>query len=364
MIFHLIDSLGVGGAERMLVQTVKALPHLEHRIIILNKPAPLAREIPEVPIHELGYRHWRDLPLALLRLRRLIRKYRPALLHSHLFWSNIVARLACPAHIPLFRSLHSIMSANVFQPHLHLKWLEKRTTPRREITLCVSRAVRDDYQQHFGFRSPAFVLPNFVDDAFFRHRHIPTPGRSGLRLVQVASLRPVKNQEYLLEVMRQLKEEPVALDIIGEGPDRPRLARRIQAEGLQVRLLGQKSGLADILPTYDLLVAPSLHEGYGLAIAEAMACGLPVLVSGIPAFREVAGEAALYLHPRRPATMVSQLCRTLKEKHELVHLSTAGWQRARELGGREVYTERLLGLYEKYSDLHLPSRVKTIFHHP
>ena len=79
-----------------------------------------------------------------------------------------------------------------------------------------------------------------------------------------------------------------------------------------------------------VFVVPSLVEGFGLPVLEAMALGTPVVVSDTPALREVAGDAALALNPRQPASLAAALTRVLDKEGLSSRRSTAGRQPARQ----------------------------------
>ena len=322
MILHIIDSLGRGGAERMLIQTIRAIPEMPHKVITLHSPHALAKELRGVPHICLRNTGLWNLPLTAWRLWRIIRKLRPGVVHSHLFWSTIIGRLACPPGIQHVRSIHNMMSKSILMNHTWLARLERLTRTKKEITVCVSAAVFRDYEQHFGFPGEACIVRNFADSQFSQPAHFPKKQLQELRMVQLASLRPVKNQWFLLDAMEQLRDDSVTLDIYGNGPDRSRLQERIADQGLNVTLCGEKAIGANTLSRYDLLVAPSLHEGFGLAVQEALGIGLPVMISSIPAHRELAGTSAIYINPHHPDTMVKKVRMILNGDISLLEVAT------------------------------------------
>ncbi len=99
--------------------------------------------------------------------------------------------------------------------------------------------------------------------------------------------------------------------IAGHATDDGALAARARDAGVaaDVRLLGARSTeeLDSLYALADCLVLPTLHEGFGLPVLEAMARSLPVACSDIPALREVAGPAALYFDPRVPAEIAARI---------------------------------------------------------
>lgn len=207
----------------------------------------------------------------------------------------------------------------------------------------------------------AYHTPFGVDTREFRPRADAdkTTNPESLRIISVRHLHHKYGLDVLIEALRlfrkQYPEAGFELHIGGEGPERETLQHQIQnsfSDG-QIRLLGRipPDELPELLPAYDVFVAPSREESFGVAILEASACGLPVIGSetgGIPEvikhqktgllFPTEDSEAlcqalhALYQHPEKRRSMG-------KAGIDFVHRSYS-----REIalkGMREVY-DRLL----------------------
>src|SRR5690606_17908609 len=115
--------------------------------------------------------------------------------------------------------------------------------------------------------------------------HQRMPGK--IKLVAVGNLKEAKNYFYLLEIFNQLKGLHITLDIYGIGYQKKELMDYIQKNELDVQLCGLKSIDPSVLQQYDYFIQASLHEGFGISVIEAMACGIPVILSDIPVFREI-----------------------------------------------------------------------------
>jgi glycosyltransferase involved in cell wall biosynthesis len=135
---------------------------------------------------------------------------------------------------------------------------------------------------------PSRVIPNFVPAP------PPTPlalRASGPDLVSVGGLETVKNHRYLLRVLQEANRlgHRYRLDIIGDGPCRRQLRRMLADLGLegQVRLVGHRSDVRELLPRYRAYVHSSLRETMALAPIEAMAAGLPLVVAPVGGLEEL-----------------------------------------------------------------------------
>lgn len=200
--------------------------------------------------------------------------------------------------------------------------------------IAVSAAGRDEIVAGLGIDAGRIdVVPNGV------RRPPPAPDTQELRerygldrrsvALAVATNLPHKNLPALFSALALIPAEtrPVLL-LAGHETDDARMVAQAAAAGVadDVRLLGARSTqeLESLYALADCLVLPSLHEGFGLPVAEAMARSLPVACSEIPALREVARSAALYFDPRSP----EQIARRLEELLGNPELAT----RLRELG--------------------------------
>jgi len=172
--------------------------------------------------------------------------------------------------------------------------------------------------------------PATPSTAGVRERH-----RLGQRPVAlaVATNLPHKNLPVLIDALALMSsEERPVLVMAGHGTDDGTLQARAAAAGVaeDVRLLGGRSTeeLDSLYALADCLVLPTLHEGFGLPVLEAMARSLPVACSDISALREVAGEAALYFDPRSPAQIASRIAELVADAELAERLRELGRARA------------------------------------
>jgi glycosyltransferase involved in cell wall biosynthesis len=161
------------------------------------------------------------------------------------------------------------------------------------------------------FSPPSLLSPN--DDLLARLRADGRP-----LALAVATHLPHKNLPALIDALALIPsaERPL-LALAGHDTDDGRLQAQASSAGVgeDVRLLGHCS-TAELDALYTLaacLVLPTLHEGFGLPVLEAMARSLPVACSDIPALREVGGSAALYFDQRSPAQIASAIAELIAD---------------------------------------------------
>jgi len=163
-------------------------------------------------------------------------------------------------------------------------------------------------------------------------------------VLNVASLSRRKNQARLLAALALLRQQQALdFDLVLAGP------RGLGAD----EILGLRASLqleqhvhpreyvseADLLRLYqaaEALVFPSLCEGFGLPILEAMACGTPVITSDVPALRETAGDAAQYCDPTDVDSIAHSLRQVIEDAQLRASLAQRGLQRAAQFSWRRT----------------------------
>lgn len=215
-------------------------------------------------------------------------------------------------------------------------WWYKVMTPLAVRTsrciITVSDFSRLEILRRYPFLNPTriCVAPNAADALLF-HQLAPRPEPPERFMLAVASMDPRKNFSRLVEAFRDITD--CRLYIVGDShPAFRRAAAAVLPPSANIRFLGRVSD-EDLVRLYNEAVgfiSPSLYEGFGLPLLEAMCCGCPVLASDIPASREVCGTAALYFAPRDAASISQAIVRFLAlSDADRQKLQTAGQENAR-----------------------------------
>lgn len=288
-------------------------------------------------------------PLTLLRLVTLIRHRGVDLVHSHGKGAGVHARLAARlTGRPAVHTLHGIHYERYPRP-LRAAYLalERRLSAWTRIVVNVSRA-----QEREGLALGLFapnqsrVIRNGVDVARLgAHALDRWDARAALGLEQAppvvgcaARFDAVKRLDVLLRAAAVVRPAPT-LALLGRGPEEGRL-RALAAElglGGRVRFAGEVAEAAHRFSAFDVFAAPSRKEGLPLAVIEAMALGVPVVASDIPAHREALGEASLGLVPGTVEGFASGLERVLADAALRAGLGAENRTRARsEFDARDM----------------------------
>jgi glycosyltransferase involved in cell wall biosynthesis len=346
-IIHIIDSLGSGGAEILLMNTIALLPEYAHVVIYLHEPDELKNTaLPNVKYINLHHSGLSDLLKTVGKIRKEIALHDPFVVHSHLIASCMMARMAVPKSIPLVTTLHSELGRDAFAKNRLSLLVEKLTLKKRHTLVAVSKYVLKDYLNHVSFRGKSFVLYNFLPDLFFSN-----PARSSttgtLRCVAVGNLKEAKNYPYLLEIFKHLKKENIHLDIYGDGHLESILQEKINRDQLPVTLKGQNNDPKAFLENYDLFIQASQHEGFGLSVIEAMAAKLPLFLSAIPVFREIT-DCKAHFFPLNNAAAASEMLKGLRDiKETREKFIEPAYQYCSAQYNGATYKQNLLDIYKQ-----------------
>jgi glycosyltransferase involved in cell wall biosynthesis len=347
-IIHIIETIGIGGgSETLLANTVKNLKTGKNVVVTLY-PYHKEYDLGDIPVYCLNITSKVFLLPALIKLRKLIQKHDIDLIHAHLFWAIFLARIAKPKHVRLVISIHSILSVDLFQKKKSSLWLEKLLMNRQDAVIAVSKVALDDYIGFTDFRKKNYVLHNFIPDRFFVNAIKQNASTAKICCVYAGHFKPGKNHILLVHAFEKLPSDKIQLDLYGEGPLEKEVELAIKQHNVSsVRLAGLCNDMNDVLSKYDVFISASEHEGFGIALLEAMAVGLICIVSDIPAHREVGGDACVFFDITSPDFLRDVLQKMIDGKLDLSHLPAKAKQRAWEISNPETYLNKLEKIYEE-----------------
>jgi len=171
-------------------------------------------------------------------------------------------------------------------------------------------------------------------------------------VLSVGRLSREKDHATLLEAMSLLPERLAAhLLIVGEGPERQRIEKKIASLGIteNVSLIGQQTSAEPYYGIADIAVLSSRSEGSPNALLEAMAAGVPVVATDVGGVPEIAvhGDTALLVQPGDPGELAESMGRLIREPQLASGLAVRAKQVVRERYAPEQRTKRLAEIYRK-----------------
>lgn len=348
-IIQVIADSGLGGGPKHVRQLILGLKKNKDFVIsLVCPPGQLADGLKnEVEVKTLEIPNaWNKKDQRSLKseINLLNDKYPDAqpIVHLHGVRAGILGRLSLQELIKK-TAVQIVYTEHLWTKDYHLPsrwrealqlWYLKRLDRFSARTIAVSQAVADFLiKKGITSANKIVVVPNGVEfpEKKSANRIL---GKGEFRIGSVGTLTPIKGFDILIAAMPLiLQNHPdTTLEIVGDGPDMARLkklVRKLKLSG-RVKLLGEKPGLNEIIETWDLFVSASASESFGLAVAEAMAVGLPVVatnVGGVPEL--VTAEAGRLVPPNDPSTLAKAVVDLLGQPQKLVQMGQAGRERIR-----------------------------------
>lgn len=333
-ILLLARSLNIGGSERQLVQLAMGLTDRGYDIAVglFYRGGALEQELAgrHIRILDLGKRHRWDVAGFMVRFVRTLRLERPSLVYSFLGTANTVAALA-RAFAPPFRLIWSVRASNMklanygWASRLGYR-LECALSRVPDLTISNSRAGLEHAVAHGFPRRRLVVVPNGIDATRFRpDRELRRKMRAmwGLgeetHLIGVlARLDPMKDHAtFLRAAARVIAVRPSTRFVcIGEGEaDYVEQLRKLASSlGLEDRLIWADAEADPVgaLNAFDVFCSSSSEgEGFSNAVAEAMACALPCVVTDVGDSAFIVGDAGWVVPPKDPESLSRALLTAL-----------------------------------------------------
>ena len=290
-----IYSLGVGGAEKVLVNILKNLDKnkFSPTLVLLASDTTLQRELPEtIPIIKLGIEGSFATLRSIFPLARIIREERPQVVVSFMWGTNLIMLLT--------KLITTPKSKMIISEHVNLgkdiinyrfcwlrKFLIKKLYPKADAIITVSLGIKENLTKEFGILEEKIkVIYNGID-----LRNIEKLTTATFKppfkqyIIAVGRLEKQKNYPLLLKAFAGInKEHDIGLVILGEGKERKHLEILIHDLGLDGKVL--MPGIVDNpypwLTHGKVFVLCSKYEGFGIVIIEAMACRVPVVATHCP----------------------------------------------------------------------------------
>lgn len=303
-ILHLIPSLSGGGAERQLSYLAPELVRIGHEVhVAYSMDGPHRPELPGVVLHQLNSRSNYD-PYLLWQLARLIRRIRPDIIHTWILQMDVLGGIAARLNgVPWI--LREPTQAQAYLP----TW---KCRLRVQVGSCASAIVAnssggDEYWKAQLPYSCRHIVPNGLPmHEIGRIEAAVPPGFSKSEapiVLYVGRMEVHKRQKAFLEALACVRQQQDVLGVLcGEGPGQSELEVLRHELGLDayIQFTGHlpAASVWALMKKASVFVSLSAHEGHPNTVMEAMGCGCPLVLSDIPAHREILDESsALFVDP-------------------------------------------------------------------
>lgn len=371
-VLHVVNSLTGGGTERTLCALLQEFDHdqMRHVVVTLRAAGRLTRNLPDrvscVPLGLLG-----RSPLAGLRLGRVVRTQRAAIIHARNTgcWADAVIARLCQPRVKLVLGFHGLEHDGPMSDRelSRARWARRFGARFTTVSHAGSRLLQ--HQAHIDF-SRITVLETGIDLERFvpAVRWAPSAVRKELGITSstfvvgaVGSLSPVKDQATLLQAFAQAFDhtQDTALILLGDGPMRSKLHEQAQALGIasHVSFLGNRDDVPDVLAALDVFVCSSESEGLSNSMLEAMACGIPIITTGVGDHARIIRSHldGIVVPPGLPSRIAAELTFLFRDAATRHGLGEAARRRVTRFDIRSAAT-RYERFYTRITDNRQPNR--------
>lgn len=361
----------IGGAERELLAILTRL-HQQDVEVVLVCPAggTLTQEVGHqgIPIRSVPFTHWRKWSSflfrfwAVRRLRNVIRSIQPSLIHvNDIWWVPQTLRASDGMGIPVVG--HVRQEIEPFK-------VKQYRLERLDMALAVSHQIRRSLEEGGVATNRSRTLYSGLDLSDASLQGSGAEVRAGLEIPQngfllgtVANLFPRKGYEVMLRAFRDvLAVVPnVSYLIVGSGKHEYEKTLRSYAKSLgidqQVHFVGFQKSIYPYLDAIDLYVHPSLMEGFGIAVIEAMVMGKAVVASAVGGLPEIlsSGETGLLVPPADPDALAHAIIHLLQNSEQRQDFGKAGRKRASNFFTADGMMAQLTSTYREILNRSFPA---------
>lgn len=353
-VLQVIDSLATGGAEQLVVDLSTRLKSLGADVdlfLLRAQGTSLERLASNCDLPVLGGSGVIYSPWQIRHLAQHLSRVQYDIIHVHLFpaqlWSCVAARLVAAPGC-LITTEHSTTSRR--RRNRAVRFLDRWMYAQYSAIVCNSEGTARNFAEWVeGASDRTRVIFNGIDLGRFGGKSpLDTQhllDTSGPLILCTASLRAEKDHATLLRAVAMVGG--LHLMLAGSGPLADELRELSRQLGIakRVHFLGARDDIPDLLGIADIYVQPSRVEGFGIAVLEAMAAGIPVVTSAIPGVSEVVGQAGLQFPAGNERELAKCLTRLLADADLRCKLSSQGRARAAKFSIDQTAREHL-SLYE------------------
>lgn len=347
-ILHVITSLQTGGAEMLVVNLMPRFRALDHEVgvVVFNGEHTvlmkrLERECPECKIYRLGTSYYN--PWYIVKLIRIMRKY--DVVHTHNSSPQLFAAIAnIFCRKKLVTTEHSTNNRKREQGGW-LRMLDRWMYARYDQVICISEIAEEKLRGYLNGNvnvngnsdeinvDNIITINNGVDvEAIHQAKPINELGTDKFVTVMVAGFREAKDQDTVVKALALLPKDHYELWLVGDGVRRESVECLVLSFGLQdnVKFLGLRTDVPNILKTADVVVMSSHWEGLSLSNIEGMSAGKPFIASDVNGLREVTKGYGI-LFPHEDAEALAAIIQQLHDDHEYYcHVATHCYERAKQ----------------------------------
>ncbi|MCA9862905.1 MAG: glycosyltransferase [Thermomicrobiales bacterium] len=321
---HLITGLEVGGAETMLARLVTHSDRcrFQHRVVSMREPGAMASVIRAagIPVDTLHLKAGIPDPRAARSLRNLLSQEKPDVLQAWMYHANFLATIVGPAiRTPVIWNMRAVPDVDYGRQVALIDAMLSRMA-WMPAAVVVNSAYGREYMARRGYRRARWkVIPNGFDTASLKPDAAAgncLRAEWGIRNDEVvigfvARMNPVKDHTTFLRAAQILAESDLTARFVcvGGGDDDYQAKQRELAASLgianRVHWAGARTDIASVNNAFDIATCCSVSESFPNVVGEAMACGVPCVVTDVGDSARLVGNTGAVVRPRTPSDLAA-----------------------------------------------------------
>ena len=351
-ILFVIPSLGAGGAERQLLRLIKGIniPEVEIHLCALRDGGTFDKEVPKFAkrIHLVSYK---NILKSVLTIRKYINRNDISIIHSFLPLANIYISFSIlfmkkkPEFIISVRSL----VRNFFRRNF---FLNQFSFFFADIIVANSGTVRINIEKKYSVDQEKIrLIYNGIDCSEFPKKNKLKKNKSGFTILFIGRFDKNKGISILAEIIGKIcGKGDIDFILVGKGPLKEDVIKIISDSGVsdKVEYVSEATDVVQYFSRSDLFVLPTLLEGLSNVVMEAMAAGVPVITTDIPANKEliIDGLNGFLVPPNDSSALYEKIIFVLKNQ-ELINTIT---RNARAKIEQDFSAEKMVNKYSALYD--------------
>lgn len=362
-ILYLITGLGGGGAEKVVVDLADQMFKRGHQVKIgyLKGNIVVRPKNPEVELVYIKLESLKKIKQAYTNYIKLLQNFQPDVVHAHMVHANIFARLSRKFH-PVPKLICTAHSNNEGGKARMLAY--KLTHNLSDLTTNVSESATKRFEELGAAPKGGMqTVYNGINLSKFKKeevlgaelRLLLNVADEELLLLAVGRLHEAKDYPNLLYALhlilkKNLITKKINLVIVGEGELRTNLEELIQRLGLKnnVRLIGRRDDIPQLMSAADIFILSSSFEGFGLVVAEAMACETYVIATDCGGVKEVMGGYGSLIPSKDSNALAQAICDALNQNRlKIVKNNAAALSYVKKTFSLDNIVEQWVKLYEQ-----------------
>ncbi|MFD1601612.1 glycosyltransferase [Flavobacterium artemisiae] len=358
-VLHIINNLGTGGAEKLLIDTIPLFNKKKRHVDLLTLDGneyPYLKKLKAssfLSVHSLNSRNIYN-PLNIFKLIPYLRKY--DLIHVHLFPAQywvVLAKIFSFSKTKLVFTEHSTSNKRIVNSFFRV--IDKFIYKFYAKVICISDEIKDVLVKHLTIdESKLIVIENGIDIELFTKTVSINKSEinknildSDKLLIQVAGFRYQKDQVTAIKCLQHLPQD-IKLLLVGDGEFRNDLEKLVNSLGLNERVffLGIRLDVPVLLKSSDIVVISSHWEGMPLSVIEGMASNKPVVASNVPGVFQLVADAGLLFQKGNDRELASKIEELLCDDVYYNEIAEKGFKHAQQFDVGKMIEKQMI-LYKE-----------------